>query len=335
MVFLKFDFCKLNEQDVREEIIAPLLRELGYRSGTSNNIVREQTLTYAKSSLGRKKATDPYLKGRADYILETENNVRWIIEAKSPSSDITEEDIQQAWTYANHPEVRAYYYVLCNGLFLYVYITNKGPQNGAVFSSSYDDLSEKFIQLKNILSPEAIMRDLKDIELDLEPPIGEGLRSTATVVNGQIVFRSNSLQMPHLQGLTLSVKSGFIKRGEENNIIADIHTVSPFHQLQEINERLGLHKIKAIGKVDTLSSNKNFLTELEYFTSNTLLQGESMLDLSTMNTVILPIAINVETSTYISGFLEKGEFKGRFSSIMNYVGIMRVSLDGEFNILLS
>ncbi len=32
MEFVEFDFVGLNEQDIREEIIAPLLRELGYRS---------------------------------------------------------------------------------------------------------------------------------------------------------------------------------------------------------------------------------------------------------------------------------------------------------------
>jgi hypothetical protein len=59
MDFPHFDFNSLNETDIREEIIAPLLRYLGYRSGTANNIIREQHLTYPKSSLGRKDKNDP------------------------------------------------------------------------------------------------------------------------------------------------------------------------------------------------------------------------------------------------------------------------------------
>src|SRR5260370_1192102 len=66
-------FAALNETDVREEIIAPLLRRLDYRSGSHNNIIREQFLRYPKLSLGRKVPhRDPELRGKADYILEVD-----------------------------------------------------------------------------------------------------------------------------------------------------------------------------------------------------------------------------------------------------------------------
>jgi hypothetical protein len=59
----------LNEADVREDVAMPLLRRLGYATGTANDIIREKTLEYPNSFLGRKKKTDPPLRGRADYIL--------------------------------------------------------------------------------------------------------------------------------------------------------------------------------------------------------------------------------------------------------------------------
>jgi hypothetical protein len=89
-----------------------LLRYLGYRSGTSANVIREQSLSlrYPKASLGRKNPKkDPELRGRADYICKIDDSVQWIIEAK-PAQDITINDIEQAYTYANHPEVRAVYF---------------------------------------------------------------------------------------------------------------------------------------------------------------------------------------------------------------------------------
>ncbi|MBU6475326.1 MAG: hypothetical protein KGQ70_05120, partial [Alphaproteobacteria bacterium] len=52
MDFPAFDFSTLSEADIREEIVAPLLKSLGYRSGTENNIIREQTLRYPHISLG-------------------------------------------------------------------------------------------------------------------------------------------------------------------------------------------------------------------------------------------------------------------------------------------
>ena len=46
MKFPEYNFEALGETDVREEIIAPLLRHLGYRSGTEHDVIREQYLSY-------------------------------------------------------------------------------------------------------------------------------------------------------------------------------------------------------------------------------------------------------------------------------------------------
>ncbi len=97
-----------------EGIIAPLLQKLGYRKGTHNHIIRELSLKYPRQSLGRKKKTDPRLRGSADYICEVQGEkgtIRWVIEAKSPSNKIDDPNgLSQAWSYANHPEVKAIYY---------------------------------------------------------------------------------------------------------------------------------------------------------------------------------------------------------------------------------
>ena len=70
---LNENFASWNEQDVREEFLAPLLKQLGYAKGTESNIIREQSLSlrYPKAFLGRKKPkSDPILRGEADYICE-------------------------------------------------------------------------------------------------------------------------------------------------------------------------------------------------------------------------------------------------------------------------
>ncbi len=115
MEFPAYDFKSMGETDVREEIIAPLLRHLGYRSGTANNVVREQHLTYSQLSLGRKKSSDPYLRGKADYICEAGGRVRWVIEAQAPGESLNSAIEEQAWSYAVHPEIRAVYFVVSNG----------------------------------------------------------------------------------------------------------------------------------------------------------------------------------------------------------------------------
>ena len=100
-------FERMNEADVREEVLAPIIRILGYRTGTEFNVIREQGLRYSKLYLGRKNPSkDPELRGKADYILEIRDRVRWVLEAKAPCVDIAANDIEQAWSYANHPLIR-------------------------------------------------------------------------------------------------------------------------------------------------------------------------------------------------------------------------------------
>jgi len=85
--------------------------------------------------LGRKDSKkDPVLRGKADYILEAGGEVRWVIEGKAPSCAIDADEIEQAWTYANHPEVRAVYFSLCNGKRLSVYQTNRGAESPPILS---------------------------------------------------------------------------------------------------------------------------------------------------------------------------------------------------------
>ncbi len=146
--FPALPFDRMNEADVREEVISPLIRSLGYRTGTENNVVREQGLRYPRQYLGRKDpARDPGLRGKADYILEVKGRVRWVIEAKAPGVELGPNDSEQAWSYANHPEVRAVYYALCNGWQLSIYSTSHGPNSGALLKIDYSALAENWARV--------------------------------------------------------------------------------------------------------------------------------------------------------------------------------------------
>jgi hypothetical protein len=69
--FMQPHFDTMNEMDVREIIVRPLLHKLGYKHGTKANIRTEVSLRYERAFLGRKKPTkDPPLAGRADYICD-------------------------------------------------------------------------------------------------------------------------------------------------------------------------------------------------------------------------------------------------------------------------
>ncbi len=160
MIELPPDIGAFNETDVREEIISPLLRHLGYRAQSSANIVREQSLRYPRAFLGRKNPLrDPPLRGRADYILEVQGPIRWTIEAKPPTAPISLDDIDQAYTYACHPEVRAVLFAIVNGTELRVYQTNRGPEAAPMLALEYGDISRAMQRIENLLGPEAVRRD--------------------------------------------------------------------------------------------------------------------------------------------------------------------------------
>ena len=90
-MFKSLDVSSMNETDVREAIVRPLLNALGYRHGTKANIRTELTLRYDQSFLGRKApGKDPKLQGRADYVCEVIPYGRWIVEVKSPANDLTQ-----------------------------------------------------------------------------------------------------------------------------------------------------------------------------------------------------------------------------------------------------
>ncbi len=77
---MNFDY--MNETDVREAVIAPLIRELGYAADSRHRVKCEVALAYSRLSLGRKdEKKDPILRGRADYKLSADDLVNWVIEA--------------------------------------------------------------------------------------------------------------------------------------------------------------------------------------------------------------------------------------------------------------
>ena len=336
MQFPPYNFDVLNEADIREEIIAPLLRSLGYRSGTENDVIREQPLNYPKFFLGHKKGSDPLLRGRADYICEVHQQVRWIIEAKSPDAPLDREAEEQSWSYANHPEIRAVYFCLTNGREFKIFQTNFGPEAPAIFHSRYDDLEKDLRTIHNILSPEAIIRDHPALEIDRGEPIGPGLRSIVRVTNGAIIFQKNSLDFKPLIGLTVTITEGSLERNSEGRLEVYVETMVPFQPLQKLNERLGLHSLHSVSDDRALSIDAAHPSRFASTTSHILPKGEMGLDLMTWQEVPFPMNMNVRTQTTAVGYLEGHVFQGEFQAILIFQDMgFELGLEGGFRLHLS
>jgi hypothetical protein len=314
-----------------------LLRHLGYKSGSENNIIREQLLRYPKVSLGRKDPKkDPELRGKADYILEVGTHLRWVIEAKAPDIAIDNDCVEQAWTYANHPAIRAIYFAICNGRGLSVFRTAYGPKADVQFFVPYEEFDRKFQHLTNLLSPESLLRDFPAIDIDVRPPIAPGLRSVARITNGLIRYERNSLNLPILNELQVGIADGAVERDETGGLVAYIESIVPSRSLQQLNERLGLARFEMISTDTELSANPEMPTVFNYRNTIIFPAGEEVFDLNTWNRVKIPVNVTADVSAKAKGAYSGRRFSGAFESLIRYHEFgVNVAMSGTFEISLA
>lgn len=162
-MFEGFDFNILNDPEfkedaVREELIFPILSELGYSATGTNRIIRSKNLIHPFVMIGSKKRAINIVP---DYLLLSEGKNAFILDAKSPTEKVYEStNVEQVYSYAIHPDIRVTLYALCNGIEFVIYdIFQFEP----LLRFKLSEINEHWIKLQNILSPNAIqnpeMRD--------------------------------------------------------------------------------------------------------------------------------------------------------------------------------
>jgi len=152
-----FDFNLLKdpefkEDSVREEIILPIIKGLGYSTSKPNKIIRSKNLIHPFVSIGSKRK-DIYIV--PDYLFEVDNKLAWILDAKSPTESIIKSShVEQAYSYAIHPEVRVKQFALCNGLeFALFHIEKIEP----ILKFTMKELPIYWETLKQLLAPNNIL----------------------------------------------------------------------------------------------------------------------------------------------------------------------------------
>lgn len=334
-MFGEFDFDRMNETDVRENIVSPLLKELQYRHSTLNDVITEQTLRYPKSYIGKKKKKDPELRGKADYILEVDGRIRWVIEVKAPDVTIAADDIDQAFSYAFHPEVRALYFVVTNGREFQIFRTIDGPNTPPVLTLAYSNLDTNFQTLSNVLSPESLKRDFPNFVLDTGKPIALGLRSFAKIESGKINYSENSLGHAPLKGMNIFVSEGAIQRLEEGGMVAYLKTESPFEQMQELNKMLGMESFEIFTKDEVISDSPSHPTVFSCEINYVIPKGTQLYDFTTGEHNTALIDITVKTRTEARGFLSGNNFSGEFiASLASSAFPVPITMNGKFEIKL-
>ena len=152
-LFGDIDFLKLaedkdfKEDSVREVIILPILKHLGYKE---ENIIRSKTLIHPFLKIGSNKKRE--IKLIPDYLLKVDEIYAWVLDAKSPSKKIVHnENVGQVYSYAMHPEIRSKYFALCNGIEFSLFLTEN--PNEPILLFSLGDIENHWDKLSMYLSP--------------------------------------------------------------------------------------------------------------------------------------------------------------------------------------
>lgn len=172
---LDFDFSLLDDKEfkedsVREDIIAPLLKELGFEAKKSIGgltLKRSVALT-SDTYLATKpiKAKDLIIP---DYVLYIDGKPHCVLDVKKPNVDINSKSKseRQAFYYAINPKMQSPFYALCNGRSLTLYQTSN--QELILEIDLNTELNSKFELLKQyLITPIASLR--QDISSDNKKP---------------------------------------------------------------------------------------------------------------------------------------------------------------------
>jgi hypothetical protein len=151
-VFQNFDFRRLDSADfkedsVREEILLPIIKRLGYNQ---TQVLRSKTLQHPFLKIGSKKRPVNLVP---DYLFKIEENYAWVLDAKAPKpneSIVHGDHVEQIYSYAIHPEVRTKFFALCNGkAFVLFRIDEEKP----LLYFSVQDIDNYWNDLEVFLSP--------------------------------------------------------------------------------------------------------------------------------------------------------------------------------------
>lgn len=116
--FAALDDSAFGEDAVREEVIAPLLRALGYTPSGRYPVLRSKRLNHPYVHLGSKRKRVDIIP---DYTLLIDGRAVMVLDAKAPNEDPSSAaHLGQAYSYAMHPEIRCPRYAVCNGRRLVV-----------------------------------------------------------------------------------------------------------------------------------------------------------------------------------------------------------------------
>lgn len=277
------------------------------------------------------------LSGRADYVLNAGGRVPWVIEAKAAARAITDDDIEQAYSYAIHPEVRAVYFALCNGYELQVFQTNQGPGVSPLLRLSYTELETEdgHLRLRNLLSPDSVLRDNPLQMLDLAPPLGPSLRSTCRISGGAIEYDSLVPNVTAVREMVISIIGGSVERAHDGGLTISIESRSSVKSIDAFLKKCKLTVFDAKCE-DSMLSTDPAVPNIFRTKANTIFPGGSrIMDPSSWKEVVLPTNIFAEMDFEAQVVLSGESIEGTVRLFARWNRQPLLKAEGRITIFLS
>ena len=300
-----------NEQDVRERIIYPLLMRLGY---TPDMVTTELTLKYEWLFLGHKKGAkkDRPLTGKPDYIMDVDGRLRWVVDAKKPG-EISDDDREQAFSYAMHPQVRAIVFAVISGTHFEVYHTFEKPEAGPLIAFKLEELENHFHKLANLVSPGGLRLSHPGFVLDAGMPLAPGLRSFAKIV-GKMTYTECPPFMENVVGLSVHLTDGSLVRRQEGGISMFV-APSWHHQNMNDFQNVIAPQLELDCEADAISTDSMHPTVFRHSREIVVPQGTSIPSFSSLTaTQVTPATVRSKVAVTLCGHLEGKDFRGKLEA---------------------
>lgn len=329
-------FDRMKEADVRAHVLDPLLVRLGYSLNGPATILREHALKYTSLYLGRKKpGKDLKLQGNADYTLQVAGHARWTLEAKAPDQDLDEEVIQQAWSYAIHPEVQSSYFAICNGRLFELYATSSAWGSAPIISCKYEELSKRYAEIEAFLGPAQIARKHPNHLKSAGKPLGPNLKAFERIASGTISYHKSTTGLPMLNQMQVAIVDGSMRRDGAGKIEVTMVTRAPFREFQERIDALGLQVQTYFTDDEQLSVNPERPTVFRFLTDQPL---PLTFDLATFEVRPPEVPVRVVVNATATGHLRNDVFGGDFLLEVTYhfaAGNASFTGEGKFELRLT
>ena len=255
---------------------------------------------------------------------------RWILEIKAPKEEITQDTIEQAISYARHPEVSATYAAVFNGKRFVVMHNSQRSTSDPLIDIDVSSPHELAEQVRGLLSPASIKRDCSAPIVDLGLPLADGFRSNANITGGVIIYSDfaweSNVELPSeskpqldemcrmLRGYRAAITGGLVRRDELSRIRARLDWSVPHSKLLEFAQDTRLMDAEYVSLHPTISSEPGNPTPFDVIGQISISEGERIYDLLHWHTHIAGIETSMVYRGQAIGYIKETAFLGSFQA---------------------